>query len=79
MALSGLKAVAKSGRACGFIWVGGLPNVTATYVLQVNDFMADAIISQLLLLDAQDPTKVVILSRLSGRSCNLWGQSLVVI
>lgn len=25
---------------------------------QVNDFSADAIISQLLLLDAQDPTKV---------------------
>ena len=25
---------------------------------QVNDFMADAIVSQLLLLDAQDPTKV---------------------
>jgi hypothetical protein len=28
------------------------------FLLQVNDFSADAIISQLLLLDAQDPTKV---------------------
>ena len=27
-------------------------------MMQVNDFMADAIVSQLLLLDAQDPTKV---------------------
>ena len=35
---------------CGRMWV----------LLQVNDFMADAIVSQLLLLDAQDPTKVCI-------------------
>ena len=28
---------------------------------EVNDFMADAIISQLLLLDAQDPSKVTII------------------
>lgn len=26
--------------------------------VQVNDFSADAVVSQLLLLDAQDPTKV---------------------
>lgn len=29
--------------------------------MQVNDFMADAIVSQLLLLDAQDPTKACLL------------------
>lgn len=33
---------------------------------QVNDFSADAIVSQLLLLDAQDPTKVQEEGQLGG-------------
>lgn len=32
--------------------------MTSAVTVQVNDFAADAIISQLLLLDSQDPSKV---------------------
>ena len=35
-----------------------VPLFTRALVAQVNDFSADAIISQLLLLDSQDPSKV---------------------
>jgi ATP-dependent protease ClpP protease subunit len=35
------------------------PSASRAGCMQVNDFSADAIVSQLLLLDAQDPTKVI--------------------
>ena len=38
--------------------------MTSAMTVQVNDFAADAIISQLLLLDSQDPSKVPLMMTL---------------